>query len=172
MIMVLLAPSWQGVVSFLTSTQIIALAMGPVSLLALRRQLPAAERRFQVPYPRVFCSVAFVMATWATSWTGRTALEGAVLVISIPSLMYVLVRSVQGQPMDLKAGLWWGLYLGLLILDIELFSQGQRWALPTGWHLALLAGLALAVMPLAVNSALAHASPHALTNLTQPPNPD
>ena len=74
--------------------------------------------------------------------------------------------------MDLKAGLWWGLYLGLLILDIELFSQGQRWALPTGWHLALLAGLALAVMPLAVNSALAHASPHALTNLTQPPTPD
>ena len=112
------------------------------------------------------------MATWATSWTGRTALEGAVLVISIPSLIYVLVRSVQGQPMDLKAGLWWGLYLGLLILDIELFSQGQRWALPTGWHLALLAALALAVMPLAVNSALAQASPHALTNLTQPPTPD
>ena len=97
MLLLWLTPSWQGLVSFLTSTQIIALAMGPVSLLALRRQLPDAERRFQVPCPRMFCSLAFVMATWATSWTGRTALEGAVLVISIPSLMYVLVRSVQGQ---------------------------------------------------------------------------
>ena len=38
------------------------------------------------------------MATWATGWTGRTALEGAVLVISIPSLMYVLVRSVEASP--------------------------------------------------------------------------
>ena len=171
MLLLWLTPSWQGLVSFLTSTQIIALAMGPVSLLALRRQLPDAERRFQVPCPRMFCSLAFVMATWATSWTGRTALEGAVLVISIPSLMYVLVRSIEGQPMDLRAGLWWGLYLGLLTLDMELFSQGQRWALPTGWHLALLAGLALAVMPLAVNSALPHASAHALTNLTEPPDP-
>ena len=51
---------------------------------------------------------------------------------------------------------------------MELFSTGQPLELPMGWHLTVLAGLALAVMPLAVNSALKDASPHALTPLTQP----
>ena len=122
MLLLWLTPSWQGLVSFLTSTQIIALAMGPVSLLALRRQLPDAERRFQVPCPRMFCSLAFVMATWATSWTGRTALEGAVLVISIPSLMYVLVRN-RGPAHGPQSRAVVGFYLGLLTLDMELFSR-------------------------------------------------
>ena len=165
-ILLRVAPGWQGLVSFLTSTLVIALAMGPVSLLALRRQLPAAQRHFQVPCPRVFCSVAFVIATWAISWTGRPALEGAVVVIAVPSLIYVIVQSSRHHPTDLRSGLWWALYLGLLVLDMELFSKGQPWALATGWHLSVLALMALAVMPLAVSSALTDASPHALTDLT------
>ena len=38
--MLLIGAGWQQVVSFLTAAQMIALAMGPPSLLALRRQLP------------------------------------------------------------------------------------------------------------------------------------
>ena len=167
-ILLWVAPSWQEVVSFLTSTLIIALAMGPVSLLALRRQLPEAPRRFQIPHPWLLSSMAFVMATWATSWSGRDALEGAVLVIAIPSLIYALSNAWKGHPVELKSGLWWALYLGLLILDMELFSAGQPLELSMGWHLTVLAGLAMAVMPLAVNSALMEASPHALTSLTEP----
>ena len=170
-ILLWVAPSWQEVVSFLTSTLIIALAMGPVSLLALRRQLPNAPRRFQIPCPWLLSSLAFVMATWATSWSGREALEGAVLVIAIPSLIYALSNAWKGHPIELKSGLWWALYLGLLILDMELFSTGQPLELSMGWHLTVLTGLAIAVIPLAVNSALSEASPHALTTLTEPTDP-
>ncbi|TCD57938.1 APC family permease [Synechococcus sp. BS55D] len=162
-----IGPSWQTVVSFLTSTLVIALAMGPVSLLSLRRQLPNEPRRFRIPQARLLCSIAFVMATWATSWCGRPALEGAVVVILIPTLIYVANRWRQRQPIDARAGLWWILYLGLLLLDMELFSEGQPFALPTGLHLLLLTVLALVVLPLATCSALNEVSPHALTGLGQ-----
>ena len=160
-----IGPSWQTVVSFLTSTLVIALAMGPVSLLSLRRQLPTERRPFRIPQATLLCSIAFVMATWATSWCGRQALEGAVTVILIPTLIYALNRWRQRQPIDARAGLWWFLYLGVLLLDMELFSAGQPFALPTGLHLLMLTGLALGILPLAVNSALPQISPHALTGL-------
>ena len=88
--------------------------------------------------------------------------------ITVPSLIYALSNAWKGQPIELTSALWWALYLGLLILDMELFSTGQPLELPMGWHLTVLAGLAMAVMPLAVNSALTEASPHAITTLTEP----
>ena len=144
---------------------------GPASLLALRRQLPQEQGHFRIPYPRAFSALAFVMATWATNWTGRTALEGAVLAIGIPSLLFALHNWRKHQQIETKAGLWWALYLGLLVLDMELFSQGQPLELSNLAHLAVLAGMALLVLPIAVNSALPEVSPHALTHLkTDPPH--
>ena len=52
-LMLLSGPSWQTVVSFLTATLVIALAMGPVSLIALRRQLPDAQRAYRLPWAGV-----------------------------------------------------------------------------------------------------------------------
>ncbi len=66
---------------------------------------------------------------------------------------------------DAWAGSWWILYLGLLMLDMELFSQGQPLALSTPAHLAVLAALALLILPIAVQSALPDISPHALIHL-------
>ncbi len=160
-----IGPSWHTVVNFLTATLIIALATGPVSLLALRRQLPEEHRAYRLPQARLICSAAFVMATWATSWCGRSALEGAVLLIIVPSLVYIFMGKSQGHPIDAWAGSWWILYLGLLMLDMELFSQGQPLALSTPAHLAVLAALALLILPIAVHSALPDISPHALTHL-------
>jgi hypothetical protein len=74
----------------------------------------------------------------------------------------------QRQPIDLRSGLWWALYLGVLLLDMELFSNGQPLELPALLHMLVLAGLSLLILPLAVNSALPEISPHALTDLGQP----
>ena len=165
----LIGPGWQQVVAFLTAAQMIALAMGPASLLALRQQLPKERGHFRIPYPTVLSALAFVMATWATNWCGRTALEGAVLAIGIPSLLFALHNWRKHQPIETKASLWWGLYLGLLVLDMELFNKGQPLELTNLAHLAVLAGIALLVLPIAVNSALTEVSPHALTHLRNDP---
>ena len=56
------------------------------------------------------------------------------------------------------------LYLGVLLLDLELFSTGQPLELGTIAHLLVLAGLSLLVLPIAVRTALPQVSPDALTN--------
>ena len=63
--------------------------------------------------------------------------------------------------MDVRSALWWPLYLGLLVLNAELFGEGGLLQLPQTGQLLVLAGMALGVMPLAVFSALPEESPHA-----------
>jgi len=52
---------------------------------------------------------------------------------------------------------------------MELFSKGRPLELSNPAHLAVLAGIALLVLPIAVNSALPEVSPHALTHLGNDP---
>ena len=58
--------------------------------------------------------------------------------------------------------------LPVLLLDVELFSSGQPFALGTMAHLLVLAGLSLLVLPIAVGTALPQVSADALTNRLDP----
>jgi len=145
-LLLLSGPGWQQVVSFLTATLVIALAMGPVSLLALRRQLPDAERAFRLPWAQPWCTGAFVLATWAISWCGTPALRGAVLVVLLPAVGFMALTTYQGQAHQARGGLWWFLYLGGIVVITAP-------PLGLGWQLAALAAWALLVLPLAVGSA-------------------
>ena len=153
-VMLLGGPSWQRVVSFLTATLVIALAVGPVSLLALRRQLPQTPRAFRLPWAPVFCPITFVAASWAVVWCGHSALEGAVTLVVIPSLLFGLVQRKRGGGLDAASGCWWFLYLGGLLLLAELSGTGGL--IPGGepGQLLLVAAFALAIFPVAVRSRL------------------
>ena len=178
-LMLLLGPSWQQVVSFLTATLVIALSMGPVSLLALRRQLPDAPRAYRLPWASLWCTAAFVLTTWAISWCGSRALQGAVLVALGPTLLFVLLEWVRARrlrawprdgaagepagaaPLDLRAGLWWFPYLGgILAITLAVKSLGLQLGLLSVW--------ALGILPLAVRSRLPQVSPWAQVNLEDP----
>jgi amino acid transporter len=158
-LLLLSGPGWQQVVSFLTATLVIALAMGPVSLVALRRQLPQAERAYRLPWATPWCSGAFVLATWAISWCGTTALRGAVLVVLVPALGFLWLEQRRGRAHQAQAGLWWFLYLGGIVAITAP-------SLPLGWQLGSLALWALLVFPLAVRSApsQAHQAPPLTSN--------
>ena len=145
--MLLSGPSWQTVVSFLTATLVIALAMGPVSLIALRRQLPDAQRAYRLPWAGVWCSSAFVLATWAISWCGTSPLRGASLIVLVPAGLFALADRQQ-----LRHGLWWFLYLGgiVAITSVPLGLLAQ---------LAALASWALVVFPIATSSRLPQLQP-------------
>ena len=64
---------------------------------------------------------------------------------------------------EMRSGAWWGLYLGVLLLDL---SSWRRAALQLGTvaHLLVLAGLSLLVLPIAVRTALPQVSLDALTS--------
>lgn len=166
-VMLLSGPSWQQVVSFLTATLVMALAMGPVSLLALRHQCPQAARGFRLPWAGAWCTLAFVLSTWAISWCGSHALQGAVAVVLGPGAVFVAVdrwrarrpgQAQQAAPLNLANGLWWGPYL-LGILAITARIQ------PLPLQLLLLALWALVMLPVAVRSRLPQPSPWAQINL-------
>ncbi|MCT0219670.1 APC family permease [Synechococcus sp. CS-1329] len=166
--LLLLGPGWQSVVSLLTATLVIALAMGPVSLAALRLQLPDRFRPYRLPWARLWCPLAFVLATWAISWCGTTSLRGAVLIVLLPAIGFVLLalrgrqhehhsEAVQTHaPLNLRQGLWWFLYLGGLVAI-------TAWPLQLSAELILLGVWALLVFPLAVGSRLSAVSPWAST---------
>lgn len=154
MVMLVGGPSWQRVVSFLTATLVIALAVGPVSLLALRRQWPQAPRSFRLPWAELLCPLTFVAASWAVIWCGRSALEGAVVLVVVPSLLFGLLQCRSRRPLQAASGCWSFLYLGGLLLIAELTQDGPR-------QLLLVTLFALVVFPLAVRARLPKASTEA-----------
>ena len=160
-VMLLGGPSWQRVVSFLTATLVIALAVGPVSLMALRHQLPRAPRAFRLPVAQLLCPLTFVAASWAVLWCGRSAMEGAVGLVVVPSLLFGLLERQRGQALDANCGSWWFVYLGGLVLIAEL--SGPQRPLPGGdaGQLLIAALFALVIFPIAVRTRLPRASSEA-----------
>lgn len=156
--MLLGGPSWQKFVSFLSATLVLALAMGPVSLMAMRRQLPGVERPFRLMCAPVWCRAAFVLASWATIWCGRPAVEGASAAIILPTALYLAIQLGRGAGLDLRHGLWWLLYVAGLLILAEVVTPRTGTPLPTGVQLPLVGAFALMIFPYAVRSRLVHPS--------------
>lgn len=160
-VMLLLGPSWQQIVSFLTACLVIALAVGPVSLLALRQQLPTAHRAFALPAAALICPLTFMAASWAVLWCGRTAVEGAIALVLVPALIFTGVNRWYGRPLDGAHGRWWFGYLIGLLMIAEL--SGTNRLIPGGelTQIALASAFSLAVFPFAVRSRLPQVSSEA-----------
>jgi amino acid transporter len=155
--LLLAGPSWSGAVSLVTAALVMALAMGPVSLLALRRQRPDLPRPYRLPLAEVLCPLAFVVASWAIVWCGWSSLRLTVPLVLLPTLLQL----VRGRPADGVGVLWWFPYLIGLGLAAALLGPGRPWALPS-WQLLLVSGgFAVAMFPLALASRLEEPSPEA-----------
>jgi amino acid transporter len=163
--MLFAGPSWQRVVTFLTATLVIALAMGPVSLMALRHQAPRAPRPFRLPWAAAWCATSFVFSSWAAFWCGVTSLEGALLAVLVPALIFMGLQWRAGRPMQAAHGLWWFAYMGGLLLLSELMSLGGPLDLPFWVQLIIVAAFALALFPLAIHSRLKQISEDAQLEL-------
>ncbi len=156
-------PSWPKAVGFVTAALVISLAMGPISLEALRRQAPTVHRPYRLPAAPWLCPLAFVLSTWAIFWCGWGSLQLAVPLILLPSLGYLLVCGAGG--VEFRAGAWWFLYLGGITFASYLYGSGRPYELDQGSQLFLLSVFALLVFPMGVNSRLPQLSPHAMVEL-------
>jgi amino acid transporter len=153
-------PSWGKVVGFVTAALVISLAMGPVSLEALRRQAPQAERPYRLPLASVLCPLAFVVASWAIVWCGWSSLRLAVPLVLVPGLAFALLRHRESN--QLAGGAWWFPYLAGLALIAWTRDASAPLALGPGPQLLVSGLFALAIFPLAVRCRLAQASPLSL----------
>ena len=155
--------SWSKAVGFITSALVISLAMGPVSLIALREQAPQVLRPYKLPAAEYLCPLAFVLATWAIFWCGWDSLQVALPLILLPSTIYILGKHC--KKIEFGYGIWWFVYL----LGIGLFSclidLNRIFILHPFMQLALLSGFALLIFQWAVRSRLKQPSPNAMVQI-------
>lgn len=151
------APSqtWQTIVSFISSIQILSLAFGPPALLALRRTAPDAARPFRLPVAGWFCSVAFIMANIIVYWCGWETNRVSLGLLAVCGLIFAVAKRVTAphEPLDAEGLIWLLPYgIGLAVISaLGNFSGGAKW-LPVGWDLLVVALFSLAILALSLRS--------------------
>ena len=116
-------PGWQALVAFLTSVVVLAYAMGPLSVLALRQQMPELKRPFRLWLASLLCPVAFVICGLLIFWTGWAIVWKLGLVFSVCGGLFVATNLLRRQAMDLLSAVWLLPFLGGIVLLTWLGSE-------------------------------------------------
>ena len=131
-------PSWSKLVGFITSGTVLSFGTGPVTLAALRRQLPKQVRPFRLPGGDVLPFIGFLCATlivywtgWETNWKLFAAVAVGYLVLG---LHYLFSDRSKIPPLQFKSGWWMLLWLaGLTLLSLLGHYGGGLDVLGFGW---------------------------------------
>jgi amino acid transporter len=113
-------PSWSALVGLVTSASVLMYAGAPLSLGALRRQVPDAARPYRVPGASVMSPLGFVIANLIIYWSGFEVIWklAIVLVIGYVLIGVSMAFDKQRPPMDLRSAQWLPVYLiGLGIIS-------------------------------------------------------
>jgi amino acid transporter len=165
-------PSWQELVGFISAAAVIAYAMVPLALGALRRQDPERDRPFRLPAAVLLAPAAFIVASELLLFMGFTVVWKLIVAILIGfALLALSVMTGSGQrlpSLDWRGAAWLPPYLlGMGAISclgsfdrntpssIPLLGlHGPRNELGFGWDVLAVAILSLAVYALAIRSRL------------------
>ncbi|MHC4833945.1 MAG: APC family permease, partial [Planctomycetota bacterium] len=153
--LVFFAPSqtWQSVVSFISSIQIISLAFGPLALLALRRTAPDVERGFRLPMAGVIGPIAFVAANVIVYWCGWETNRVCFGLLAGLGALFVVVHRLRNlaMPLDLRELRWMAPWMAVsaAISWLGNFGGGVG-AIPAGWDVVAIGVSSLLVMWIAL----------------------
>jgi amino acid transporter len=112
-------PSWHSLVTLITLASVMMYAGAPLSLGAFRRQVPDANRPYQVPWGKVFAPLSFCIADLLIYWNGFEPYVKFMIVLIIG---YVLIGTSmafdkQRPPLDWRSAQWlpvWIIGMGIL----------------------------------------------------------
>lgn len=170
LLLLLPLPGWSQLIGFISSAAILSLAFGPVSLAAMRHQLPAHKRPFRLKGGVAVSAVAFMMvgcvvywAGWQTNWkVFALAIAGGAL------LMGVHYWTGDKEKLDLKQSLWFWLFIdGLGVLSFVGNYGGGLGLLPKYGDLAIVGSFSLLVFWIAIRDRLPDAETHELIKSAQ-----
>ncbi len=113
LLMLLPFPGWSQLIGFISSAAILSLAFGPVSLAALRHQLPDHKRPFRLKGGVALSAVAFMLvgcvvywAGWQTNWkVFALAIAGGAVLIALH------FWGDEAGKLDLRQSLWFWLFI-------------------------------------------------------------
>jgi amino acid transporter len=165
-------PGWQQLVGFISAAAVVAYAMVPLSLGALRRQDPGRPRPFRLPAASLVAPAAFVVASEILLFTGWAVVWKLIVAILIGfALLTLSTLTDTSEPrptLDWRSAVWLGPYL-LGMATISYLSsfdtrtpssvpllglQGPRDVLTFGWDVLAVALLSLCVYVFAIRARL------------------
>src|SRR5262249_17685546 len=129
-------PGWQAMVSFLVSGMVISYAMGPVSLLCMRLELPNEKRHFRLPAATLNCFFAFYFFNLLSYWTGWDSIYKLAIAILVGFVFFILAvwrGRLAVSSLGLKSAIWIIPYLSGLVLISYLGAFGGKNVIPFGW---------------------------------------
>lgn len=150
-------PTWQNMMSFLVSSFVFSFAVGPLSLIVLRKTMPQQPRPFQVPAAQWFCLTAFYVCNLIVYWTGWTINSKMLIAIVLGYVVLAIYKQTRhGAHLDLQwAKAWWMFfYIGIIGMVSYLGSFDGKGVIPFGWDFLVLAVVSWVIFELAKRCAL------------------
>lgn len=151
-------PTWQNMMSFLVSSLVFAYAVGPLSLVVLRKTLPDHPRPFRLPAVKTFCLLAFYICNLIIFWTGWAIVSKMMIAIVCGYAVLAIIKQTRhGEHLDLqwKKAWWVFFYIGMMAMVTYLGSFGGGSAvIPFGWDFAVIAAISWLVFELSSRCAL------------------
>jgi amino acid transporter len=160
MILFFPVPGWQGMMGFLVAAFVLGYAIGPLSLLALRKQLPNYPRRFNLPMVKTWCYLAFFFTNLILYWVGWAIYSKMLMGILLGLIVMLCARwkNRTTTPLDTRESLWAFIYIfGQGILSyLGDFGNGKN-ILPHDWDMLIVAIFSAVILYLSHRQALSPA---------------
>lgn len=150
----LLFMPFDEIVALVGAALTFSLVMGPLALLALRRQAPEAFPGFRLPFAVPVCVLSIVVATLVIYWSGWDTVWRLGVALAIGAVLFaVMSRGLVRAGLHARQALWLVPYLaGLGLLSWLGNYGGGTGLIPQGWDTA--AGAALGILGLVLGMAL------------------
>ncbi len=151
-------PAWSELVGLISSAAVLSLAFGPISLAALRYQLPDHERPFRLTQVLPFSIVGFVMTAYVVYWTGWETNWKVFVLVLVGVAALTVTRLLRKDPwgqLNVRESVWFWIYVVGLTAFSYVGNYGNGLGLIShGIDLVLIAAFSLPVFWLGVRTRL------------------
>lgn len=163
-------PSWHQLVGYVSDITVLSYGIGPIVLMIMRRRRPEEHRPFRLKGANIIAPLAFIASNWVIFWTGCTTVTFLFGLLGSLFLLYALWYYVVARKPSAEFGwshAWWVFpyFIGMWVLSylgpsslgpqhVSLFNVVPLDALSLGWDMLAVAVFSLAVLYMALGSAL------------------
>ncbi|WP_031464510.1 APC family permease [Sciscionella sediminilitoris] len=151
-------PSWQSLVSLVTSATVLSFGSGPIVLAVLRRRAPGFPRPFKLAGGDIIPFLAFFSANMIVFWAGWDTNWKLFLMLLLGLILlpiFIATSKRKLPPLDFKAGAWVIPWLVLLAVISYLGDYGGGLkVLSLGWGALAMFVVSLGIYIFAIRSGL------------------
>ncbi|ACJ18936.1 APC family permease [Coxiella burnetii] len=146
-------PTWQHMMSFLVSLLVFAYAVGPLSLVVLRKTLPDHARPFRLPMAKTISFLAFYICNLIVYWSGWDVVFKMIIAILVGYVLlgsYLLFKHDKSFNWQWRRFWWMVCYIAGLALISHYGSFGGNHLIPFGWDFIVIASFSASIFGLAL----------------------